>query len=185
MLATIGIGLLVLIAAFAVAAATRAAAFHFERSAAIAAPAAVVFPHMADFHRWRDWVTYDRMDPEMVRKFSGPEQGVGATYEFASRKVGEGRFVMQSIEPERRVAVAAQFIKPMKANNLIELTLRPAPEPGSVIATWSISGHNTFVGKAFSMCVNMEKMMGRDFEAGLAELKRITEAEAREPVPTA
>lgn len=185
MLATIGIGLLVLIAVLAVVVATRPAPFHFERSATIAAPAGVVFPYMEDFHRWKDWVTYDRMDPNIERTFSGPAQGVGATYHFRSAKVGEGRFTIQSIEPGRRVAVEAEFIKPMKATNLVEMTLRPAPEPGSVVATWSITGRNGFVGKAFALCVNMDRMMGRDFETGLAELKRVTEAEAHQPAATA
>jgi uncharacterized protein YndB with AHSA1/START domain len=184
MLATIGIGLLVLVAVLAVVIATRPAAFHFERSATIAAPAAVVYPHMADLHQWKDWVTYDRVDPKMVRTFSGPEQGVGSSYHFAGPKIGEGRMTIAALEPDRRVAVSAEFIKPFTATNLVELSIAPAA-PGNVVVTWAISGRSTFVTKACSLFVNMDKMMGRDFETGLADLKRITEAEAQQAVAPA
>jgi uncharacterized protein YndB with AHSA1/START domain len=176
--ATIGIGLLVLVAVLLVAIATRPAAFRFQRSAAIAAPAGLVFAHIADFHQWKDWVTYDRVDPKMVRTFEGPPSGVGAAYHFAGPKIGEGRMTFAAIEPDRRVEVTAQFIKPFSATNRIEFTVQPAPS-GSVVVTWAISGRNTFVTRAFSVFVNMDKMMGRDFETGLADLKRISEAEAQ------
>jgi hypothetical protein len=139
---------------------------------------------MADLHQWKDWVTYDRMDPKMVRTFSGPEQGVGSSYHFAGPKIGEGRMSIAALEHDRRVGVTAEFIKPFTATNLVEFTINPAA-PGNVVVTWAISGRNTFVTKAFSLFVNMDKMMGRDFETGLAELKRITESEAQQAVAPA
>ncbi|HET7464988.1 MAG TPA: SRPBCC family protein [Longimicrobium sp.] len=177
MLAKIGIAAAVLLAVLLIAIATRPPTFTVRRSAIIAAPAKVVYAQIQDLHNWPNWMSYDRMDPAMRRSYSGPEQGVGATYHYVSDKVGEGRMTIARLEPNRRVAVQAQFIKPFAATNDVEFTLQPAE--GGIRVTWAISGRNTFAGKAMSLFVNMDRMIGRDFESGLADLKRVSENEAR------
>ncbi|HET7234642.1 MAG TPA: SRPBCC family protein [Longimicrobium sp.] len=177
MLVKIGIGAAVLLVVLLIAIATRPATFAVERSAVVAAPAEVVYAQIQDLRRWPAWMTYDRMDPAMRRTYEGPAQSVGAAYHYVSDKVGEGRMTITQLQPHQRVAIEAQFIKPMVATNQVEFTLKPAQ--GGVRVTWAISGRNTFVSKAFSLFVNMDRMIGRDFEAGLADLKRVSEAEAR------
>ncbi|HEX8831211.1 MAG TPA: SRPBCC family protein [Longimicrobium sp.] len=184
MLAKIGIGAAVLLVVLLIAIATRPATFAVRRSAVIAAPAEVVYAQIQDLHRWPAWMTYDRMDPAIRRTYEGPAQGVGAAYHYVSDKVGEGRMTITELRPHERVAVEARFIKPMAATNQVEFTLAPAQ--GGTRVTWAISGRNTFMSKAFSLFVNLDRMIGRDFETGLADLKRVSENEARTtaaPVP--
>lgn len=177
MLAKIGIGIAVIVVVLVAVIATRPATFAVQRSTTISAPAAVVFAEIQDLHRWPRWMTYDRMDPAMQRTYGGPAAGVGSTYHYVSDKVGEGRMTIAALDPDRRVAVAAQFIKPFAANNDVEFTLAPAGEGTRV--TWEIRGRNNFVSKAMSLVINMDKMIGGDFEKGLADLKRVSEDEAR------
>lgn len=175
--ARIGIGLAVLLAVLLVVIATRPPTFTVQRSATISAPAPVIYAQIENLHNWPNWMSYDRMDPAIRRSYEGPAQGVGATYHYVSDQVGEGRMTIARLEPNRRVAVRAQFVKPFAASNDVEFTLQPAQ--GGVRVTWAISGRNTFVAKAMSLFVNMDRMIGRDFEAGLADLKRVSETEAR------
>lgn len=177
MLVKIGIGLAVLLAVLLIAIATRPPTFAVQRSATISAPPEVIYAQIQDLHNWPNWMTYDRMDPAMRRSYAGPSRGVGATYHYVSDKVGEGRMTIAHLDPNRRVAVDAQFIKPFAANNQVEFTLQPAQ--GGVRVTWAISGRNNFVSKAMSLFINMDRMIGRDFETGLADLKRVSEAQAR------
>lgn len=177
MLVKIGIAAAVLLGGLLIAIATRPATFSVRRSAVIAAPAEVIYDQIQDPHNWPSWMSYDRMDPAMRRSYSGPAQGVGATYHYVSDRVGEGRMTIAGLEPNRRVAVQAQFIKPFAANNDVEFTLRPAG--GGVRVTWAISGRNNFVSKAMSLFIDMDRMIGRDFESGLADLKRVSETQAR------
>ena len=157
--------------------AARPAAFRVARSTIIAAPADVVFAQLNDFHRWLAWSPYEKIDPAMTRSFEGPGAGVGAVYQYAGdRKVGKGRLTLIESQPNRRVAIRAEFLEPFVATNLIELTLEPRAE--GVAVTWAMSGNNTFIFKAFSLLVNVDRMVGGEFERGLADLKRVSEEEA-------
>ena len=154
----------------------RPAAFRIERSATIAAPAEVVFAQIEDLHRWERWNPFEKGDASMRKTFEGAPTGIGSAYHYVSDHAGEGRMTLTDIQPNRRVGVRAEFIKPMAATNDVEFTLRPASE--GVTVTWAMSGRNSFLGKAISLFVNMDRMVGGKFEQGLADLKRLSEAEA-------
>lgn len=177
MLAKLAIGFAIVAVVLLVAIATRPNSFSVRRSAVIAAPAEVIYAQIHDFHRWPQWMSYDRMDPAIKRSFEGAPSGVGAVYHYVSDKVGEGRMTIAELQPNQRVALRADFIKPFQATNAIEFTLQPAQ--GGVRVTWAMQGKNTFMGKALSLFINMDRMIGGDFEKGLADLKRVSEAEAR------
>ena len=177
MLAKIGLGVLVLVAVLLVVIATRPAAFRIERSATIAAPAEVVYAQIGDLHRWERWNPFEKGDASMRKTFEGSPAGVGSAYHYVSDHAGEGRMTLTDLRPNQRVGVRAQFIKPMAATNDIEFTLKPAA--GGVTVTWAMSGRNPFLGKAVSLFVNMDRMVGGQFEKGLADLKQVSEAEAR------
>lgn len=176
MLVKIALGLAAVIALLAVVIATRPAAFRVQRTAVIAAPAEVVYAEIQDLHRWNGWNPYEKADPTIRLTYGGAPAGVGSSYHYAGRKIGEGRMTITALRPHERVGVRAEFIRPFAATNDIEFTLAPAP--GGVAVTWAMTGRNGFLGKAIHLVVNMDRMVGGDFEAGLAELKRISEARA-------
>jgi uncharacterized protein YndB with AHSA1/START domain len=176
MLVKIGVGVLALVAVLLVVIATRPAAFRIERSATIAAPPEVVYAHIDDFHRWDRWNPFEKGDTEMKKTYEGAG-GVGASYHYVSPSAGEGRMTFTALQPHERVGIRAEFIKPFAATNQVEFTLRPAA--GGVTVTWAMSGSNNFLGKAFSLFMNMDRMVGGQFEKGLADLKGLSEAEAK------
>jgi uncharacterized protein YndB with AHSA1/START domain len=176
MLAKIAIGLAAVLGVLAIVIATRPAAFRVQRTAVIAAPPEVVFEQLDDLHRWGAWNPFERGDPTTRLTFSGPARGLGSSYHFAGRKMGEGRMTIAELRPREFVGIRADFIKPMAATHRIEFTL--APVRGGTSLTWAMSGRNGFLGKAVSLFVGMDRMVGGEFEKGLADLKRISEARA-------
>lgn len=175
MLKKIGLGVVLIVVAFLAVVATRPAEFHIERSATVAAPAEVVFAQLNDLHQWSRWNPFEREDPGMKIEYSGAPSGVGASYHYVGPKMGEGRMTLTESTPNERVAVRAEFLKPMSATNLVEFTVKPAP--GGVAVTWAMSGRNPFVWKAISVFLDMDEMVGGEFEKGLVELKRVSEEE--------
>ncbi len=154
-------------------AATRPDHFRLERSTVIAAPPETIRPLIADFRAWRDWSPWEGKDPSMKRTLSGAEAGVGAVYGWEGNgQVGTGRMEIVEDAP-RRVAIKLDFLKPFEAHNLAEFTL--APEAAGTRVTWAMSGPQPFVAKLMSLVFSMERMVGPDFEAGLANLKRRAE----------
>jgi len=176
MLAKIAIGLAAVLGVLALVIATRPAAFRVQRTAVIAAPAGVVYAQLDDLHRWGAWNPFEKADPTTRLTFSGPERGVGSSYHFAGRRMGEGRMTIAEARPNELVGIRADFIKPMAATHRIDFTL--APVRGGTSLTWAMSGRNGFLGKAVSLFVGMDRMVGGEFEKGLADLKRISEAQA-------
>jgi hypothetical protein len=176
MLAKIGTGVLALVALLAIVIATRPASFRVERSATIEAPAVVVFAHLNDLHRWSAWNPFETADPTIQVTYEGAPEGVGASYHYTSEQAGEGRMTLVESIPGERVAVRAEFIKPFAATNDIEFTITPNAE--GVSLTWTMSGDNNFIGKAISLFIDMDEMLGAEFEKGLVDLKRLSEEEA-------
>ena len=174
MLAKIAIGLLAVVAAILLFALTKPDRFEVQRSLRIAAAPDAIFPLLDDFHRWGEWSPWEKMDPAMTRTFSGAPMGVGAVYAWRGNKqVGEGRMeILESVAPSK-VVLALDFLAPFEAHNTTEFTLTPAAD--STTVTWRMSGPNTFLGKVMSVFVSMDKMVGPDFEAGLANLKAAAE----------
>jgi hypothetical protein len=169
------IGLILLLL---VVVATRPSSFRLERSARIEAPAEVVYEQVADFHRWQGWSPWAKLDPQMKTSCDGPAAGPGAIYAWSgNEKVGEGRMAVLGAKPGESVDIRLEFLKPWKSINSTNFTFRR--ESGGTRVTWAMAGHNDFMAKAFSLFVDMDKMIGADFEKGLAQLKAVAEAEAR------
>lgn len=174
MLIKLLIGVVVLVALFAIAIATRPKTFRVERSVLINAPASAIFPYINDFHLWSRWSPFEKLDPNLQRTFSGAEAGNGATYEWqGNREAGEGRMVIKESEPAERVAIDLFFLKPFKSTSLAEFTFVPAASGTTV--TWAMSGNNTTAGKAISLVMSMDKYLGTAFDEGLSNLKRVVE----------
>lgn len=176
MLLIIVIVLAAAVAALLVFAATRPDTFQVQRSATIAAPPERIFPHLDDFHRWSAWSPWEKLDPELKRTFSGAERGPGAVYAWeGNSKVGQGRMEILESDPPSRLRIQLDFIKPFEAHNTTVFTLAPAP--GGTQVTWTMHGSKNFLFKLMGIFMNMDTMVGRDFERGLANLKAIAEAE--------
>jgi len=154
-------------------AATRPNTFTVKRSLRIAAPPKVIASHIDDFREWAAWSPYEKLDPAMQRTFSGPTKGVGSVYEWnGNNKAGAGR--MEIVEDTlERVAFKLDFTRPMRANNTSAFDF--APEGGQTNVTWSMNGASAYMMKLMGVFMNMDNMIGRDFETGLGNLKRICE----------
>lgn len=154
--------------------ATRPDAFRVERSATIAAPPATVFALVNDFHQWARWSPWEKLDPQMHKAFEGAPSGVGASLHWlGNKKAGEGRMTITESQPSTHLVTALEFIRPFAASNVAAFAL--APVPGGVAVTWSMTGRNNFMLKAFGLFANMDQLIGKDFEEGLANLKRVAE----------
>jgi len=169
--------LAVLVALFIVIVARQPATYRVERSVSIAAPASVPFSHVNDFHHWPQWSPWEKMDPSMQRTYSANAAGVGATYAWeGNKKVGSGNMSITESRPESFIAIRLEFVKPFKAVNTTEFTF--TPEAGGTQVTWAMSGKKNFMSKAICLFMDMDKMVGGDFERGLASLKTVSEAAA-------
>lgn len=181
MLKTIAIALVVVAGALLAFAATRPDTFRVQRTATIDAPPEEIFALINDFHRWRSWSPYEKLDPAMKRTHSGAASGRGAVYAWESEgKAGVGRMEITDVSQPSRVTIRLDFVKPFKARNTAEFTLQPNGRATTV--TWAMHGPNLFVGKVMGIFLDMDRMIGKDFEAGLATLKSLAEADARTPV---
>jgi uncharacterized protein YndB with AHSA1/START domain len=180
MLATLFV--IVIIAAVAVAAvlgyaSTRPDTFRIERAATIQAPPDRIFPLINDFRNWTRWSPWEKMDPALKRTYSGAPSGPGAVYEWeGNKKVGKGRMEIVDAPPPSRVTIKLDFLKPFEAHNTADFTL--TSQGGSTLVTWAMHGPNIFLSKVMGMFVNMDRMIGKDFETGLANLKTAAEQQA-------
>ena len=173
-LAVIALILLVAIVVVLVLAARKPAGFRIERATSIKAPPDKIFALINDFRNWRAWSPWERMDPNLRRSYSGAERGEGAVYEWeGNSKVGKGRMEIVEAPPPSRVAIKLDFLKPFEAHNTAEFTLVPRGDATEV--TWAMHGPNLFIGKVMGVFMSMDRMFGKDFEAGLANLKAAAE----------
>lgn len=164
-----------LVAALFGFAATRPGTFRVERRTSIEAPPEKIFPLINDFRSWTAWSPYEKLDPAMTRTYSGAESGTGAVYEWAGNsKAGAGRMEITDTAPPARITIKLDFYKPFKAHNISEFSLEPRGDSTEV--TWSTHGPNLFVSKVMGIFVDMDNLIGRDFESGLANLKAVAEA---------
>ena len=170
MLKTILIVLVALIALVLIVAATRPDNFRVERSVVVAAPSEKIFPLIDILQNWRAWSPYERKDPAMQRTYSGAASGVGAAYAWKGNKeVGEGRMEIVESTPPSTVRFKLDFAVPFEAHNEAVFTLEPVA--GGTRVGWAMTGASPFMFKLMGLFVNMDTMIGRDFEAGLAALK--------------
>ncbi|MFW5474427.1 SRPBCC family protein [Knoellia sp. CPCC 206450] len=150
------------------------AAFEFRRSTTIAAAPTVVHALIDDFHEWERWSPWEDVDPDLRRAYSGADSGVGARYEWqGNRKAGEGSMEITGSSPER-IAIDLRFLKPFKADNDIEFVLQPVGDGTQV--DWVMRGNNTGLAALFAKVMPTEKLVGKDFEKGLARLKSAAES---------
>lgn len=169
MLTYLLIGLAVVIALLLIVAAFKPDTVHYERSAVINAPPARILAEIEDFRKWTGWSPWEQLDPNMQREHSGAASGIGAKYHWTgNKKAGEGRMEVIGVTPDS-VKINLHFIKPWEAKctTLFATSL----ETQGTRLTWTMDGPNTYMGKLFGLFMNMDKMIGRDFEKGLAALK--------------
>ena len=157
---------------------SRPDSFRIVRSATIAAPAEVVFPMINDLHNWTAWSPWAELDPNMKLTYSGAQLGVGAVYSWTGNdKVGEGRMTILESQPNDKVVIKLEFMKPFEATNTTNFIIKP--ENGGVNVTWDMTGNNNFMSKAATLVMDMDKEVGGDFAKGLAKLKTVAEAKAK------
>lgn len=156
-------------------AATKPDNFHVERSIRIQAPPEKIFPLIDDLKAWALWSPYEKKDPAMKRVFGSITQGKGATYAWSGDKnIGEGSMEITESTPSSRLALDLHFLKPFQANNRADFVL--IPDGDGTKLTWSIDGPSPFISKLMGLFFNIDKMIGDDYEAGLASLKAIAES---------
>jgi hypothetical protein len=174
MLRKIAFAIVVLIAAILVFAATRPDTFRVERRLAMRAAPEKIFPLINDFHNWGSWSPWEKLDPQMQRTHSGAASGAGAVYAWEGNSdVGAGRMEIVSETPPTQLNIKLDFLKPFEAHNTTEFRLEPSGD--STMVTWAMLGNNNYVSKLFSLFMNMDAMIGGDFEKGLANMKEIAE----------
>lgn len=166
------VGIFVLVALIAVLtyASTRPDSFTVQRSISIKAPPEKIYPMIADFNRWGAWSPFEKIDPSMKRTFSGAVNGPGAIYTWeGDSNAGTGRMEITGAAPPDKVTIQLDFTKPFPANNVVNFTL--APNGDGTTVRWAMQGHNAYIAKLMGLFFNMDKMVGGQFEEGLAAMK--------------
>lgn len=154
------------------------ARYRVSRSTTIAAPAPVVFAQVNDFHKWSAWSPWEKIDPAMKRTYEGPPAGVGASYAWVgTREVGEGRMTIVESRPSDLIHVKLEFVKPFAGTSVAEFSFKPDGE--RTLVTWSMTGDKNFIAKAIHLVMSMDRMIGDQFDKGLAAMKTVAEAAPR------
>lgn len=167
------IGALLVVSLLAYAA-TKPDAFRVQRTATIAAPPEKVFGLIQDLHQWASWSPWEKMDPGMKKTYSGAPLGRGAILEWdGNTDVGTGHMEIVSTVPSSRVVIKLDFLKPFEAHNQAEFIVESSGATTSV--TWAMHGPQPFIMKVMDLVMGMDKMVGKDFETGLANLKQLAE----------
>ena len=178
MLKKILIGVAAVVVLFVLVVVTRPTAFHTERSIVIAAPPDAAFVQINDFHAWSAWSPWEKLDPQLKRSYDGPAAGAGSMYAWTGNdKVGEGKMTIEKSDKPSSIVIKLEFIKPFAATNTATFTFARVPEGTKL--TWAMDGNNNFVAKAASLFMDMDKMIGDDFERGLASIKTVAENYAK------
>ena len=174
MLKILAIVVVVLIVAILIYAATRSDTFRVQRSASIKALPERIFPLINDLHSHAAWSPWGKKDPAMKKTHSGAASGKGAVYEGdGNKEIGKGRMEITESSPPSTVVMAMHFIKPFEAHSTAEFTLEPSGD--STYVTWSLYGPQPYLAKVMHIFFDMDSMIGREFESGLANLKAIAE----------
>jgi hypothetical protein len=175
MLKKIALAVAGLVGAVLAYAATRPGTLHVQRTTIVKAPPEKIFPLIDDLHLWTSWSPYEKKDPAMKRTYSGAANGKGAVYRWEGNSdVGQGRMEITDAARPSRITIKLDFIKPFEGHNIAEFTL--VPQGDSTMVTWSMDGPTPYVGKLIGVFLNMDSMIGNDFDAGLANLKAVAES---------
>ena len=170
--------LVIAIAIVLILAATKPGSFSVQREIDVKAPPGKIFPLINDFHQWQSWSPYENKDPAMKRSYDGPASGKGAVYGWEGNKnVGSGRMEILEASPPSKIVIKLDFFAPFEGHNTAEFTMLPQGDATTVTTnvTWLMHGPAPFMSKMMQVFMNLDNMIGRDFEVGLANLKRITE----------
>jgi len=177
-IAIIAVAIALAIAIVLILAMTKPDILRVQRVATIRAPPDQIFPLINDFHRWGTWSPYENKDPAMKRAFSGAESGKGAVYGWdGNNNVGSGRMEILDATIPSKITIKLDFFKPFEGHNTAEFTMLPQGD-ATIIATtvtWTMYGPAPFMSKVMQVFMNMDNMIGKDFETGLANLKKLTE----------
>ena len=166
--------LLVLILALLGYAATKPDTFRVQRATTIKAPPEKIFALINDFHHWSRWSPWEKLDPAMKKTYSGTAAGKGAIYEWeGNKKAGQGRMEIMESTPSSKVLIKLDFLRPMRASNVTEITT--ASQADGMHVNWVMTGQSPFMFKVMTIFMNMDKLIGKDFEEGLSNLKALTE----------
>ena len=177
MLKIISLAVVAVVGGFLIYAATRPDSFRVERTVTINAPPQRIFPLINDFQRWGAWSPFEKKDPGMKRTLSGVSSGKGAVYEWdGNKEIGQGRMEIVESVPPSRITLTLDFTRPFEAHNIVDFTLEP--RGNSTQVTWAIHGPSPFISKVMGIVFNVDKMIGKDFEAGLAALKTVSEQQS-------
>ena len=177
-IAVIAAVLAIAIAIVLILAATKPDTFSVQRAAVVRAPAEKVFPLINDFHRWATWSPWENKDPAMKRTYSGAESGRGAVYAWDGNKnVGSGRMEILDASSPSKIVIKLDFFKPFEGHNAAEFTMLPQGDGSSATTNviWLMHGPAPFISKVMQVFMNIDSMIGKDFEIGLANLKMLTE----------
>ena len=176
MIVPILVSLAVLVVLFVIIVSLRPSDFRVSRSAAIAAPVDAVFAQVNNLRNCEAWSPWAQLDPNARTTYDGPATGVGAEFAWSGNaKIGEGRMTITGSQPGERIQIKLEFVKPFKANNTAEFIFKP--DADQTVVTWSMSGKNNFMCKAMGLFMNCDKMVGGQFEKGLAQMKTLAENE--------
>jgi uncharacterized protein YndB with AHSA1/START domain len=174
MLKIVLVAIAVIVAVFLVVVAMQPSDFRVVRSATVAAPAPAVFAQVNELRKWEAWSPWAKRDPAMKQIYDGAPAGAGAITAWAgNHEVGEGRMTITESRPNELIRIKLEFFKPFTATNTAEFTFKP--EADQTVVTWNMSGQKNFIAKAVHLFMDMDKMVGKDFEAGLSNLKTVTE----------
>jgi uncharacterized protein YndB with AHSA1/START domain len=150
--------------------------FTVRRSALMHAPAERIFPLVSNFQQWAGWSPWEHRDPDMKRSFSGPESGKGAGYAWdGNRNVGSGRMEILDASSPSKIVIKLDFFKPFEGHNTADFTFVPEGDASATNVIWVMQGPSSFMSKVMQVFMNFDAMIGRDFEAGLANLKKLSE----------
>ncbi len=148
--------------------------FHVERSVIVLGLPEQIFPLINDFHRWKEWSPHLKYDPNMVVTFTGTEYGAGAVYEWSGKgKAGAGRMEIVKVSEPMRVSMTLDISKPVKGHNKVIFSIDPTDD--GTLVTWAMDGKNSFIVKLVGQFIDMDKMIGKDFEEGLLNIKTLVE----------
>jgi uncharacterized protein YndB with AHSA1/START domain len=173
-IAIVAVVLALAIAAVLILAARKPDRFAVQRATTVQAPPDRIFPLINDFHQWGSWSPYETRDPAMKRSYSGADSGKGAVYGWEGNKnVGSGRMEILDTQAPSKIVIKLDFFAPFEGHNTAEFTMLPQGDGTNV--TWLMHGPSPFIGRIMHVFINMDRMVGKDFEAGLANLKRLTE----------
>ena len=177
-IAIVAVVLAIAIAVVLILAARKPDIFRVQRATTVEAPPEKIFSLINDFHRWGTWSPYETKDPAMKRSYSGADSGQGAVYGWEGNKnVGSGRMEILDAQAPAKIVIKLDFFAPFEGHNTAEFTMLPQGDATNVTTqvTWLMHGPSRFIGKIMHVFINMDRMVGKDFEIGLANLKRLTE----------